>query len=177
SPSLSYDTASSHKVVRSSSYGPLDNYVIRLLSKQDKETFEILLLRLTLPDHRILGEQILNAAVSKQNETMLNELCQDKIVIILSFDGWTNVKNEQLLGIMITTSEGNLHVWKAIDISLKRKLYIEVIEKTKAMINELKNMETILRIASKGAPGTTMKPLETNEGVESKGEVVSLENE
>ncbi|CAG8735304.1 27981_t:CDS:2, partial [Dentiscutata erythropus] len=35
----------------------------------------------------------------------------------------------------------------------------------------------ILRITPKGAPDATMKPLETNEGVESKGEVVSPENE
>ncbi|CAG8481296.1 6912_t:CDS:2, partial [Scutellospora calospora] len=85
SPNLSYDTASnsskpSHKIVRSSSYGLLNDYA-------------------------------------------------------------TNVKNEHLLDIIVTTSGGKSHIWKAINISLERESYVEVIEKTKAMIDELKNME------------------------------------
>lgn len=138
------------------------------MSKQDKERFEILLLRLTvscgwalkwvnspeakdlfqflnpqikLPDRRVLGGRILNAAVSERDKTMHNDLCQDALGVTLTFDGWTNVKNEQLFGVMVITSGGKPHVWKATDISTERESYIEVMNKTRTMIDELKNIE------------------------------------
>src|SRR5438045_8160110 len=58
-----------------------------------------------------------------------------------AFDGWINVKNEQLLGVVIMTSEGRPYVWKAVDISSERETHVEVMEKTEAMISELKDKE------------------------------------
>ena len=72
---------------------------------------------------------------------MHEALREDPTGVTLTFDGWTNVKNEQLLGVMIITSEGKPYVWKATDISIERESHIEVMEKTKIMIDELKNME------------------------------------
>jgi len=171
---LSYDTASTssnssaRKIFVRSSYGLLDNYIVRPLSQQDKEKFKVLLLRLTvscgwalhwvnkpeakelfeflnphlkLPDRRALGGQILEAAVSEADKAMHEALREDPTGVTLTFDGWTNVKNEQLLGVMIITSEGKPYVWKATDISIERESHIEVMEKTKIMIDELKNME------------------------------------
>ena len=66
-------------------------------------------------------------------------LKEDQIGVTLTFDGWTNVKNEQLLGIVIMTSEGRPYVWKAVDISLERETHLEVMEKTESMISELKS--------------------------------------
>jgi hypothetical protein len=83
----------------------------------------------------------LEAAVSEADKAMNEALHEDPISITLTFDGWTNVKNEQLLGVMIITSEGKPYVWKATDISTERESHIEVMEKTKAMIDELENME------------------------------------
>ncbi|CAG8521345.1 5632_t:CDS:2, partial [Scutellospora calospora] len=120
----SYDAAttssqsSTRKVVRFSSYRLLDNYIIRLLSYQNNEKFKILLLRLTVSceilDRQTLGRQILEKA--------------------------TNVKNEQLLGVMIITSEGRPYIWKAVDISSEGKSYVLVMEKINIMIDELKSM-------------------------------------
>ncbi|RIB08569.1 hypothetical protein C2G38_2211342 [Gigaspora rosea] len=42
---------------------------------------------------------------------------------------------------MVITSSGKLHVWKVTNISLERKSYIEVMEKTKEIINELQNID------------------------------------
>uniref|UniRef100_U9TB46 DUF659 domain-containing protein n=1 Tax=Rhizophagus irregularis (strain DAOM 181602 / DAOM 197198 / MUCL 43194) TaxID=747089 RepID=U9TB46_RHIID len=66
---------------------------------------------------------------------------EDPVGVTLTFDGWTNVKNEQLLGTVILSSEGKPYVWKAVDISSERKNYTAVIEKTEAMLTELKNKE------------------------------------
>ena len=171
---MSYDTASTssnssaRKIFVRSSYGLLDNYIVRPLSQQDKEKFKVLLLRLTvscgwalhwvnkpeakelfeflnphlkLLDRRALGGQILEAAVSEADKAMHEALREYSTGVTLTFDGWMNVKNEQLLGVMIITSEGKPYVWKATDISIERESHIEVMEKTKIMIDELKNME------------------------------------
>ena len=63
---------------------------------------------------------------------------KDPVGVTLTFDGWTNVKNEQLLGVVIMTSEGRPFVWKADDISSERETHVEVMEKTEAMIADLK---------------------------------------
>ena len=147
------------------SYGPLDNFIVRSLSNEDKKKFHILLVRLTvscgwalhwvnkpeakelfeflnpflkLPDRQTLGGDILNDAVSEGEKAMQIALKEDPVGVTLTFDGWTNVKNEQLLGVVIMTSEGRPYVWKANDISSERETHVEVMEKTEAMITELK---------------------------------------
>ncbi|CAG8604412.1 7473_t:CDS:2, partial [Ambispora gerdemannii] len=106
-----------------------------------KELFDFLNSYLKLPDRRALSEQILETTVSEGDKAMHEALREDPIGITLTFDGWTNVKNEQLLGIMIITSEGKPYVWKATDISIERESHLEVMEKTKVMIDELENMK------------------------------------
>ena len=72
---------------------------------------------------------------------MQKALYEDPVGVTLTFDGWTNIKNEQLLGIVILTSEGRPYIQKAVDISLERETHIEVIKKTEDIISELKNKE------------------------------------
>jgi hypothetical protein len=147
-------------------HGPLDNYIVRSLSNEDRKKFHILLIRLTvscgwalhwvnkpeakelfeflnpylkLPDRKLLGGKILKNAVSEENKAMQVALKEDQVGVTLTFDGWTNVKNEQLLGVVIITSEGRPYVWKANDISSERETHLEVMEKTIAMITELKS--------------------------------------
>ena len=161
----------SHKVVVCSSYGPMDNFIAWSLSKEDLKKFYILLLRLTfscgwalswvnnpeakelfnflnpllkLPDHRLLGGDILKEAVKNVDEIMDNTLKEDQVGVTLTFDGWTNVKNEQLLGTVLITSEGRPFVWRAVDISSERENYTNVMEKTELMLNGLKDKEIIV---------------------------------
>ena len=75
-----------------------------------KELFEFLNPFLKLPDRRNLGGQILTNAVSERDRAMEVALREDPIGVTLTFDGWTNVKNEQLLGVVIMTSEGRPYV-------------------------------------------------------------------
>lgn len=158
-------TSSARKVILRSSYGPLDNFIVRSLSNEDKKKFHILLIQLTvscgwalhwvnkpeakelfeflnpflkLPDRQTLGGEILKDAVSEKEEAMEIALKEDPVGVTLTFDGWTNVKNEQLLGVVIMTSEGRPFVWKADDISSERETHVEVMEKTEAMIADLK---------------------------------------
>ncbi|CAG8669303.1 1940_t:CDS:2, partial [Ambispora gerdemannii] len=91
-----------------------------------KELFDFLNPYLKLPDCQALSGQILEIAVSEGDKAMHEALREDPISITLTFDGWTNVKNKQLLGVMIITSEGKSYVWKATDISIERESHLEV---------------------------------------------------
>ena len=118
----------------------MDNYIVRSLSKEDIGKFYIqyiLLLQLTvscgwalswvnkpeakqlfdflnpflkLPDRHLLGGKILKKAVENADEIMDNTLKEDPVGVTLTFDGWTNVKNEQLLGSVLITSEEKPYV-------------------------------------------------------------------
>jgi hypothetical protein len=102
-----------------------------------RELFEFLNPFLKLPDRKTLGGEILANAISEGNDAMEIALKEDPVGITLTFDGWTNVKTEQLLGVVIMTSEGRPYVWKAADISSERETHVEVMEKTEAMVTEL----------------------------------------
>lgn len=104
-----------------------------------RELFEFLNPFLKLPDRRSLGGEILKDAVAEGDKAMEIALKEDQIGVTLTFDGWTNVRNEQLLGVVIMTSEGRPYVWKAVDISLDRETHVEVMEKTETMISDLKS--------------------------------------
>ncbi|CAB4398843.1 unnamed protein product [Rhizophagus irregularis] len=155
---------SSRKVIIRSSYGLLDNFIVRSLSKEDRKKFNTLLIRLTvscewalhwvnnseakelfeflspflkLSDRKTLGKTILNDAISEADDAMEIALREDPVGITLTFDGWMNVKSKQLLGVVLMTSEGRPFVWKAADISSERETHLEVMEKTEAMIADL----------------------------------------
>ena len=105
---------SSHKVIIRSSYGPMDNFIVRSLSREDLVKLYILLLRLTvscrwtlswvnkpeakelfnflnplikLPDRRELGGKILTKAVEKADDAMNIALKEDPVGVTLTFDG------------------------------------------------------------------------------------------
>ncbi|CAG8620183.1 4_t:CDS:2, partial [Diversispora eburnea] len=159
---------SPHKIIVHSLYEPMDNYIVRSLSKEDLKKFNILLLRLTvscewalswvnkpeakelfnflnpllkLSDYHLLGGKILKKAVENSDELMESALREDPVGITLTFDGWINVKNEQLLGMVLITSEGRPFVWKAVDISLEWENHIKVMEKIQSTVKELNNKQ------------------------------------
>jgi len=127
-----------------SNYGPLDKFVGRPLSTADKQKFYYLLLRVTiscgfplswvnnlevielfkflnpqikLPNRKTLSGKILGDAVKEFDKNMLEKLKLDRIGITMSFDGWTNVREQELMGTVLMTSDGQPFVWKAVDVS------------------------------------------------------------
>ncbi|CAB4374480.1 unnamed protein product [Rhizophagus irregularis] len=147
-PSSLASISSSKVDKRSLYYGPMDNFIVRSLSKEDVQKFHMLLLRLIvscgwalswvnnpeakelfdflnpfikLPDRCILGGDILKQVVSEADKVMETTLKEDPVGITMTFDGWTNVKNEQLLGTVLISFEGRPYVWKAVDISAERE--------------------------------------------------------
>ncbi|CAJ0908098.1 13191_t:CDS:2, partial [Entrophospora sp. SA101] len=96
---------------QSSNYGPLDNFVARPLSKADNEVFHKLILKATIScgfplSWKTLSTKLLNDAVKEYDNVMLEKLRLDQIGVTLMFDGWTNVRQQELMGCVLLMSDG-----------------------------------------------------------------------
>lgn len=163
-----------------SNTGPLDKWVCRSLTTAENKKFRYLLLRVTiscgfplswvnnlevielfkflnpeikLPDRKTLSNTILEDAVKDLDKAMLEKLKLDRIGVTMSFDGWTNVREQELMGTVLVTSDGQPYAWQATDISSERATTIEVISKTEGMISKVNDMKiTLLAIVTDSAP-------------------------
>ena len=90
--------------------------------------------------------------MAEVNNAIEIALKEDLVGVTLTFDRWTNVNNEQLLGTVLLISEGRPYIWKAVDVSSERENYTEVIKKIKTMIEDLKKKKiTICAIVTDSA--------------------------
>ena len=109
-------------------------------NKEVQELFCFLNPAIKLPGRQALGERILNNEIKILETEMEQKLKADSVGVTLSFDGWTNVLNQNILGSVFTTSEGEVLIWKGIDISGELERWKQVIEKTEAMFKEINDM-------------------------------------
>ena len=75
---------------------------------------------------------------------MKQKLKADIIDITLTFDGWTNVLNQNILSLIFIILEGEVLIWKAIDISGESEKWKEVFDKTEIMFKEINDMQVNL---------------------------------
>ena len=114
-----------------STNGPMDSFIARPLSNSDKKKFHLHLLQITiscrfplswinnpevielfkflnpqikLPDRKTLSTEILSD-VKDFDAMMLEKLVLDRIGVTLSFDGWTNIREQELMGTILMSSE------------------------------------------------------------------------
>jgi hypothetical protein len=158
----------------------MDTFVCRSFSTADKNKFNYLLLRVTiscgfplswvnnpevielfkflnpcikLPDRKTLSCEILSDAVKDLDNTMLEKLKLDRIGVTMAFDGWTNVRAQELMGTVLITSDGQPYVWQAVDISSERVTNVEVMLKTEEMISKIDEIKVpLLAIVTDSAP-------------------------
>ncbi|CAB4377621.1 unnamed protein product [Rhizophagus irregularis] len=163
-----------------SNHGPLDKWICWPLSTAENQKFHHLILRVTiscgfplnwvnnsevielfkflnseikLPDRKTLSNKILGDAVEELDKTMLEKLKLDRIGVTMSFNGWTNVCEQELMGTVLVTSDGQPFAWQAKDISCECATTTEVMSKTEGMISEINKMKiTLLAIVTDSAP-------------------------
>jgi len=106
-----------------------------------REFFHWLNPKLNLPDRKQLAGPILNKAIKNIEDLRKKKLNQvhEQAGITLSFDGWKNIVNQELLGVMIILPSGETLIWKAVDISGQRERAIDVIPHIEEMLSDLKN--------------------------------------
>ncbi|CAG8697325.1 8449_t:CDS:2, partial [Ambispora gerdemannii] len=88
------------------SISTLDSFIARPLFKNDKYTFEKLLICATVSaDHRVLEGRILNDESKALQVEMKQKLQNNSVSVTLTFNGWTNVINQNILGSVFIISE------------------------------------------------------------------------
>ena len=153
----------------------LPKYAIRNITKTEIPTFHDLLIKMTisngwafqwvnnpstqaffhwlnpnlkLPDKKQLAGPILDQAIQNVDKVRQDKLNQihEQAGITLAFDGWKNIINQEILGIMMIMPSGETLVWKAIDISDQRERAIDIILHIENLLEELK--EKSIKIAA-----------------------------
>jgi Protein of unknown function (DUF 659) len=99
--------------------------------------FTFLNSNLKLPTRKRLGGKILTNASLDITQSIERKAKEDSIGVTLTLDGWTNVVNQNLLGSVLITSDGEVLVWKAEDISADRSRK-EVQEKIEELTKSVK---------------------------------------
>jgi hypothetical protein len=67
-------------------------------------------------------------------------LINNKIEVVLAFDGWKNILNQHIFGALFILSSGEILIWDASDISNKCERLIEVMPKITGLIQEIKRL-------------------------------------
>jgi hypothetical protein len=127
----------------------ISNYFTRSvpLSKQDKAHWEKLVLNSTidngwsfrwvdkkssqilfsfanpglkLPSRKILAGRILTSNSDKIRNNLIDTAQKDLFGITIGFDGWKNIKKQEILGSVLITSDGQVLIWGGEDVSGNR---------------------------------------------------------
>jgi len=87
---------------------------------ETQEVFNFVAPSLKLPNRRAISNRILPMYSEKLVKGILQRAREDKIGVTAAFDGWTNIKQEHLFGVVLITSQGEALIWNARDISDQR---------------------------------------------------------
>lgn len=122
-------------------------------NKEVQELFHFLNPAIKLPGRQALGGRILNNEIKILKTEMEQKLKSDSVGVTLSFDGWTNVLNQNILGSVFITSKGEVLIWKEMDISGELERWKQVFEKSEAMFKEINDMGVnLIAVVSDSAP-------------------------
>jgi hypothetical protein len=122
----------------------MNDYIGRKLYPNEMNTFYKLLLRMTvsngwafqwvenqetidffnfispllqLPNRKTLANEILKNSAENVQKNIEAAAKEDKYGVSISLDGWKNVIKQNILGLVITRSDGQVLIWGAKDIS------------------------------------------------------------
>ena len=100
---------------------------------------------LELPKRRQIGGSILMNSANILKENIIKIVKSDPDGVTAVFDGWTNVKQEHIWGVVFITSSGQPLVWGAHDISAERSKNEDVLRHIKNLINETEEKNIFIK--------------------------------
>ncbi len=77
-------------------------------NKETQDLFSFIAPALKLPGRRAISDRILPKSANQLTETILQVASNDKIGVTAAFDGWTDIKQEHLFGVVFITSQGEV---------------------------------------------------------------------
>ncbi len=102
-------------------------------NQETKDVFAFIAPTLKLPSRKRMSDQVLPQSTKILTQSIKKIAQNDKIGVTAAFDGWTNIKQEHLFGVVFITSTGETLIWGAKDISDERS-------KTENIINYIKDI-------------------------------------
>jgi hypothetical protein len=105
-------------------------------NEETKALFEFVAPGLILPNRKAIGGRILNDTAKSLQNNIVKTAANDKDGVTAAFDGWTNVKMEQLWGVIFITSKGQPLVWGAREISAERSRTTDVIQHIEELMED-----------------------------------------
>src|SRR5438067_1304625 len=104
------------------------------------ELFEFLNPTINLPSWYVLSNRILNNERVNFITSREQKLKEDSIGVTLAFDGWKNILNQNIFGLLFILSTREVQIWEAIDTSSEREKMVNIIPKIENMINDASQM-------------------------------------
>ena len=72
---------------------------------------------LKLPSRKVLAGQILTTNSQTIKDKLLDAVQKDLFGVMICFDGWKNIKKQEIIGSILITSNGQVLVWEGEDMS------------------------------------------------------------
>ncbi|CAJ0902780.1 1092_t:CDS:1, partial [Entrophospora sp. SA101] len=113
-------------------------------SEEVKSLFRWLNPNIRLPNRKALSGRILNDASLKHNSWIKEQASNSEYGVTVALDGWLNVVNEKILGVILITNEGETLVWNAYDISGERSRTQEVLQHITLIFEDLQSKNIMI---------------------------------
>ena len=110
-------------------------------NKETQEVFKFIAPALNLPGRHAISNRILSKSAKQLAESIVEQAKADVIGVTAAFDGWTNVKQEHLFGVVFITSSGKTLIWGAKDISDQRSKTEDVKKLIKNLMNNAESKQ------------------------------------
>jgi hypothetical protein len=88
-----------------------------------------------LPSRHTLAGRILDEAVFDVSNRQ-EDYAKDPNGVTLTFDGWKNVRKQNIMGVVLVNSIGKTIIWDAMDVSAHREKYQDVIHKVESILQD-----------------------------------------
>ncbi|RIA83085.1 hypothetical protein C1645_834329 [Glomus cerebriforme] len=88
-----------------------------LENKETQELFRYIAPALKLPGRHAISNRVLFKSVKQLTQSIVEQAKADAIGVTAAFDGWTNIKQEHLFGVVFITSSGKTLIWGSKNIS------------------------------------------------------------
>ena len=83
---------------------------------------------LKLPSRKVLAGRILNTNSEHVKNSLIDIAQKDAFGVTVCFDGWKNVKKQEIMGSVLITSDGQVLIWGGEDVSRNRLRWEEIKE-------------------------------------------------
>ena len=98
--------------------------------------FQFIAPGIKLPKRKAISGRVLEKSSETLQENIIKVAKDDQDGVTATFDGWTNVKQEHIWGVILITTSGQPLVWGAYDISAERSKTEDIIRHIENLISE-----------------------------------------